>query len=145
MSSRFFIPMGAGLAGLGLVLLGGAAMADGAKLTTMDGVYAPAQAARGKALFEDHCTKCHTQTLEGGDMAPPLTGKYFFANWEGMTMNDLVDKIHTQMPMDDPGSLSLPQATDIAAYILSKGGLPAGKAELPADTKALTGIAIKTH
>jgi mono/diheme cytochrome c family protein len=139
MHIRFFV-----LAALG-ILIGGAALAQTAKRTTLDGVYTTAQAARGKAQFQTHCVKCHSADLEGSDMAPPLTGKDFFANWEALTVNDLVDKIHTQMPMDDPGSLDLPTATAIASYILSKGGLPAGKTELPADSKAQAQIVIKTH
>lgn len=133
------------LAGLGMALIGGTALAQAPKRSTMDGVYTAAQAARGKAQFEEHCAKCHSANLSGSDMAPPLTGKDFFANWELLTVNDLVDKIHTQMPMDNPGSLDLPTATDIASYILSKGGLAAGKAELPADSKAQAQIVIKTH
>jgi mono/diheme cytochrome c family protein len=133
------------LASLGTILIGSAALARAPKRTTLDGVYTAAQAARGKAQFETHCVKCHSANLEGSDVAPPLTGKDFFANWEALTVNDLVDKIHTQMPMDNPGSLDLPTATAIASYILSKGGLPAGRADLPADSKAQAEIVIKTH
>ena len=45
-------------------------------------------------------------------------------------MADLINRVHTTMPMDDPGKLSTPSVTNVVAYLLQQNGMPAGNAEL---------------
>src|SRR5271169_4792725 len=48
--------------------------------TANDGVYTDAQAARGKALYQQQCARCHGEALGGGN-APPLAGSEFITAW----------------------------------------------------------------
>jgi cytochrome c2 len=106
-----------------------------------DGVYTTMQAQRGQALYTTECRACHGATLEGG-LGPPLTGASFLRIWNGRSLADLVDKIEHTMPATKPGTLSRPQAADLAAHLLQVGGFKTGAAELPANA-ALSEIAIR--
>lgn len=90
------------------------------------GVYSAAQATRGKALFADQCVACHGEMMEGV-VGPPLAGNDFLKDFAGMSVSDLVDKIVATMPQQAPGTITRPQATDLAAYILQVGNFPAGQ------------------
>jgi mono/diheme cytochrome c family protein len=132
MTTRFAFLIGA-LAVVGIV---GAGQANGVLLaqpprTTWSGVYSVGQAQRGDAIFADHCASCHGTDLSGGGFTPALVGTAFTANWDNLTLDDLLDRIRTTMPQDKPGTLSRQQNTDLVAFILNKGGFPAGDAELP--------------
>jgi mono/diheme cytochrome c family protein len=105
-----------------------------------DGVYTAEQAKRGEALYAQHCAACHGNALEGGEMAPPLAGGAFGANWNGLTMGDLSERIRISMPQNNPGSLSRQQVSDILAFMLSVGNFPAGKTELARETEVLKQI-----
>ena len=116
------------------ILAGGTvALQAQAARSVWSGVFTSAQADRGKALFMDNCAKCHGETLAGDEAAPQLAGSQFLSNWNGESVADLVDRIHTSMPADDPGKLSVASATDIASFILSSNQIPAGATELPRD------------
>ena len=105
--------------------------------TIWTGVYSDAQSKRGDDAYAAKCAVCHGNSLEGGDMAPPLTGSDFFGDFTGQTLADLVNKITTSMPSDNPGTTTPATATDIVAFILKSNMAPAGTAELPADLKVL--------
>ncbi len=127
------------------ILTGGIAslQAQGAPgRSSWSGVFTAAQAERGHQLFNDNCAKCHGATLAGDEMAPQLAGPDFLSNWNGETVADLVNRIHSTMPADDPGKLSAAQATDIATFILSANQMPAGATELPRDAQLQTQIRI---
>ena len=109
-----------------------------------DGVYSAEQAKRGEAVYGEQCSACHGGALEGGEMAPPLAGGTFNANWTGLTMGDLSERIRVSMPQNNPGSLNRQQCADILAFMLSVGNFPAGKTELPRDTEALKQIAFES-
>jgi cytochrome c len=111
--------------------------------TVWDGVYNEAQAKRGEATFVDACSNCHGRTLEGADMTPPLTGGAFMANWDGLSVGDLTDRIRVSMPLDRPGSLSRQDNADVVAYILRFNQFPGGNEELPRDIQALKQILFK--
>ncbi len=111
--------------------------------TVWDGVYSETQAKRGEGIFVDACSNCHGRTLEGADMTPPLTGGAFLANWDGLSLGDLTDRIRISMPLDRPGALSRQENTDVVAYILRFNQFPAGKEELPRDTQTLKQITFK--
>jgi mono/diheme cytochrome c family protein len=104
--------------------------AQGAMRSIWDGVYTSAQADKGKALFGDNCAKCHGFALEGNDEIPALKGSHFISDWEGQTVADLIDRVHSTMPMDDPGKLSTPSATLVVTYLLQQNQMPAGSTEL---------------
>jgi mono/diheme cytochrome c family protein len=126
---------------LGCVAFGLAALAQDAPTRSVwDGVYAPDQATRGLALYNKECAACHGQSLSGGEEAPPLSGGGFTANWNGLTVGDLFERIRVSMPEGRPGTLSRQQNADILAYILSGNQFPAGKAELVKETELLKQI-----
>lgn len=102
------------------------------------GVFTAEQAGRGKAAYEAHCAACHGGTLAGLEMAPALSGPAFMANWTGVSVGELADRIQTSMPADAPGSLSRRRVADLVAYLLSVGGFPTGAAELPSDPSLAT-------
>jgi len=96
-----------------------------------DRIYSDAQATRGQQVYQKQCVTCHGPALEGV-VGPPLAGDGFLAVWSARTLADLVDKIEQTMPPGQPGSVSRPQAIDLAAFILRSGKLPAGQSELGA-------------
>jgi S-disulfanyl-L-cysteine oxidoreductase SoxD len=110
-----------------------------------DGVYTTAQADRGKAVFDSRCQSCHLADLVGGEPeegtpAPPLVGDDFEKQWDGHPLKELVDKIHADMPADEPGALTLQQSVDVLADILRRKKFEAGSSELPTDDAGLSGI-----
>ena len=92
-----------------------------------DGVYTEEQAKRGEPIYRKECASCHGEMLTGGESAPPLTGGAFLANWNGLTVGDLFDRIRKTMPQSAPGRLTRQQDSDILAFMLSANKFPAGK------------------
>ena len=109
-----------------------------------DGVYTAEQAKRGADLYSNECASCHGLALNGGEMAPPLTGGEFLSNWNGLTVGDLFDRIRQTMPADRPGSLNREKDADIVAHILSMNQFPAGSQELERQTEVLKQIRIES-
>jgi mono/diheme cytochrome c family protein len=107
-----------------------------------DGVFNQAQVERGRTAYNAQCARCHGETLGGGENSPALVDDVFFAFWGGKTVGDLVEYTRTTMPSDGPGKISRKRCTDIAAYLLSTNGFPAGDQELPAELDALKHITI---
>lgn len=108
-----------------------------------DGVYTSEQAARGRATFEEACTRCHGRDL-AGTTAPALTGTQFQQSWGGGTIEVLFAKIRDTMPPGFGTVLDDRQKLEIVAYILKANGFPAGLSELgPGDTLARTRILAK--
>ena len=110
---------------------------DQEKRSVWSGVYSTEQAERAEGVYAQACAACHGPMLDGGEMAPPLAGSSFNANWNGMTLGDLMERTRTAMPQNNPGSLSRQQYADILALMLATGKFPAGQAELPRDTELL--------
>ena len=129
-------------------LTAGAWLADGAQdaapgaapRSVWDGVYTKAQAERGKELYATHCLACHGESLEGNGPAKALSGAEFAANWNGITMDAMLDRTRTSMPLDKPGTLSRQQVADLLAFVLSANKFPAGEDELPRQAEVLTQI-----
>lgn len=107
----------------------GAVSLMGQNRSVTEGVYSSAQASRGQALYKAQCAGCHGNALEGTN-GPPLVGSDFLANWSAKPLTGFVDKIQKTMPFTLPGSLSVAQSTDLAAYILQAGKFPSGQTEL---------------
>jgi len=122
-----------------------AAVNQDTQRSVWDGVYTEEQAKRGEVAFVQACSNCHGRTLEGADMTPALTGGAFMANWDGLTVGDLFDRIRISMPADRPGSLSRQENVDVVAFILRFNQFPSGKEELPREIQTLKTIAIKAQ
>lgn len=126
-------------------LTAGAWLADGAQdappgaasRSVWDGVYTQGQAERGKELYATHCRACHGESLEGNGPAKALIGPEFTANWNGITMDAMLDRTRTSMPLDKPGTLSRQQVADLLALVLSANKFPAGEYELPRQAEVL--------
>lgn len=76
-------------------------------------------------------------------MTPPLTGGAFMANWDGLTVGDLAERVRTTMPLTAPGSLSRQDTADTVAYMLRFNEFPPGKEELPREVPLMKEILIK--
>lgn len=105
-----------------------------------DGVYTEEQAKRGEPVYHKECAPCHGDSLAGGESAPPLSGGAFLANWNGLTLGDLFDRIRKTMPQNAPGKLTKQQNADVLAYTLSVNKFPSGKAELSKQSEFLKEI-----
>jgi cytochrome c len=105
-----------------------------------EGVYTEEQAKRGETIYSKECAACHGAMLTGGESAPPLTGGAFLANWNGLTMGDLFDRIRKTMPQSNPGRLTRQQDADILAFMLSVNKFPSGKTELYRQSEMLKEI-----
>ena len=121
------------LAGIFIGLLFGAILHGQGAPEGWAGTYTEVQAKRGEALYAGNCSACHGQDLSGGDRGPGVTGTGFMARWEGRTIGDLLDYVHTLMPLNSPGGLSRQQSADIVAFLISKSGIPTGSSELGGD------------
>ena len=101
------IPMGSTIKGRGLL-----------KLT------APAHvsAAHGATVYAHQCQVCHGATGQGvPGMFPPLWGPHSFNDGAGMSkVAKMAAFVKANMPATSPGSLSVQQAYDVAAYVNSK-------------------------
>jgi S-disulfanyl-L-cysteine oxidoreductase SoxD len=122
----------------------GAAQQPAPARSVWDGVYTAEQAKRGETLYAQYCSSCHGSTFEGGEMAPPLAGGSFNANWNGLSLGDLAERIRISMPQNSPGSLSRQQYVDILATMLGGGEFPQGKNELPREVEVLKQIAFES-
>ena len=120
-----------------------ARQADRAAHSVWDGTYTKEQAKRGEVLYAQHCSSCHGPELLGNDEAAPLTGSAFLANWDGLSVEDLTERIRVSMPPNNLGKLSRQQITDIISYTLSFNSFPAGKAELSPKSELLKQIRIE--
>lgn len=109
-----------------------------------DGVYTEEQAKRGDEVYKKECAACHGAELTGCESAPPLTGGAFQANWNGLTLGDLFDRIRKTMPQSKPGSLTRQQNSDVLAFMLSVNKFPAGKTELYRQSEMLKEIRFET-
>jgi S-disulfanyl-L-cysteine oxidoreductase SoxD len=95
-----------------------------------DGVYTEEQAKRGETVYLKECGMCHGDKMTGGESSPPLTGGAFLANWNGLTVGDLFDRVRKTMPQTTPGHLTRQQTADVLAHLLSMNKFPSGKTEL---------------
>src|SRR5258705_8843521 len=115
----------------------GAQQADKAPRSVWDGAFTKEQAKRGEGLYAQNCSSCHGPDLSGNDEAAPLTGSAFLANWDGLTVGDLTERVRVSMPPNNLGKLSRRQIADILSYVLSVNSFPAGKTELDPKTELL--------
>ena len=107
-------------------------------------VYTETQAARGEALYQNHCAFCHLDDLSGF-RGLPLTGPEFIARWNepGVTLENFLSFVSSSMPQEEPGTLQPQEYLDVAAYILQSNGYPTGERELTAEPSVLRAIRIE--
>ena len=134
------------VAGASLAVIGvfhAATGAQEASRSVWDGVYTEEQAKRGAALYARECASCHGTDLTGADEVPALSGPAFLANWNGLTVGDLSERVRRSMPPSKPGQLNRQQIADILCHVLSANGFPADKTELEPKTELLKQIRIE--
>ncbi len=102
--------------------------------TTMDGIFTVAQAERGKGLFTSLCERCHS--------VQEFAGKSFDSIWAGVPAAALYARIANTMPLDQPGSLGIPQVTALMAHIFNENGMPAGDKPLEGDVDWLMTVSL---
>jgi mono/diheme cytochrome c family protein len=105
-----------------------------------DSVYTDSQTVRGDSLYQAVCIKCHGPTLAGTPDGNPLSGADFVANWDGLTIDQIYDKIRDEMPPDNPKTIPHELVPDVLAFILKKNGFPAGAKPLPDNRDTLKTI-----
>lgn len=120
-----------------------ARQADKGTRSVWDGVYTKDQQTRGERLYAQHCSSCHGPDLAGNDEAAPLVGSAFLANWDGLSVGDLTERVRVTMPPNNVGKVSRQQITDILSYMLSFNSFPAGKTELDPKTELQKQIRIE--
>jgi thiosulfate dehydrogenase len=77
-------------------------------------------AAAGRAVFTEHCARCHGPEGAGTTLAPPLWGANSFAIGAGMArLQTIAAFIRWNMPYDRPGQLTDQQSFDVAAFVLA--------------------------
>jgi mono/diheme cytochrome c family protein len=107
-----------------------------------DGLYTEPQASRGAEEYAARCASCHSADLRGNSNSPSLIGLSFMFIWEGRSLGELFTKMSTEMPTDQPGSLSQQSYAAILAFILQSNEFPAGDNELSSSSDALASILI---
>jgi thiosulfate dehydrogenase len=84
----------------------------------------PPDSSAGAAIYATKCQACHGADGAGNAAAnfPPLWGATSFNDGAGFDMMDtrLAPWVRANMPLGAPGSLSDQEASDVAAYVLSK-------------------------
>lgn len=116
-----------------------AAMLSGQTPGPSSVAFTPAQAARGSALYQQRCADCHGEDVngDGNGITPALFGLTFAANWGGLPLSSLVERIQVEATQSKPAGLSRQQQVDVLAFLLQMNEIVAGSSELPADLNAL--------
>jgi hypothetical protein len=100
--------------------------------TVWDGVYTETQAQRGARAYQQLCSRCHRENLEGEGKAPALVGARFFDRWSLLSVHDLFFAIqitmsHSQEHLFEPSE----RVGDIVSFVFRANKIPAGTNELP--------------
>ncbi len=113
-------------------------------LAQPNGLFTDAQAARGQALYDSKCGKCHGNQLDNGTAAALIGGK-FTAKWAGKSVDDLYYITKTQMPYGAAGTLKDQEYIDVVAFMLKANGYKSGAQELKADPAVLKKLTIEAQ
>ena len=105
------------------------------------GLFTAAQAAAGRAAYEQVCAECHRNDLRGTAHGTELTGVGFMSVWDARPARALFEYLREEMPPGAGGSLEDETYLGIAAYILQANGLAAGEQPLSAATEVAIGEA----
>ncbi len=101
----------------------------GAPWDANEAYYTTAQAARGAALYQQHCEKCHAGGYKN----------HARMKFQGKAAYPSVYYLFRRMQDQPPQTRSITQRerADIVAYMLQTSGFPAGPAELTPDFEAM--------
>ena len=102
--------------------------------TIWDGIYTPAQAERGRQIYERVCGYCHRSDLDGGENGAPSLKAGFLARWRKRSLSELVLLVMNTMPQGSPGTISAQDYLDVISFIFKKNLVPAGATELDRDS-----------
>lgn len=106
-----------------LVAVGAAAGARSIAVAQADVSTTPdARIAAGKTVYLEKCARCHGDSLEGRDHAPPLIGAPFKVQWQEKVARALYRRILSTMPLDTPGALTEQEALSVVVYCLARNG-----------------------
>jgi thiosulfate dehydrogenase len=76
---------------------------------------------RGGGAFQAKCARCHGPDGAGTALAPPLWGRDSYNIGAGMArVQTLAAFLHELMPQDNPRTLTVQEAYDLAAYVNSR-------------------------
>ena len=101
--------------------------------TVWSGVYTEAQAAQGRAQYDESCSRCHASDLSG-NVGGSLKGDVFIRDWGGKNLEMFYQRMKTTMPRGAAGSLGDAAYLNVVAYVLQANGFPANPmAELKPD------------
>jgi cytochrome c len=151
---ELFGSCGSLLCATALVLITSVALAQqeggarGAKASVWSGAYTAAQAKRGAEFYSGACAQCHGPNLNGAGQpdlppSPAIARATFLRKWAGKPVSELFVYVRTQMPPDNPGTLTDQQAIDAVAHMFAVSNIPPGDKELPPDPKALADVVIE--
>jgi len=98
------------------------------------------QAEAGSAVYAERCASCHGETLDDGEVAPPLKGAAFRERWRAETPDILFNLTADTMPQDQPGVLDDASYAAVLAFLYRENGSSAGADALPADPDILAGL-----
>ena len=119
-----------------LVAVGILAVTPDGGVTQEQVTYLEAQAANGGAAYNRNCAECHQEDMGGSFEAPELAGPNFRNFWSGRPVNELIEMV-AFMPPDEEGTLGEGVYTNIAAYILSRNGIPSSDQALAYNSTGL--------
>jgi alcohol dehydrogenase (cytochrome c) len=109
----------------------GNAQSPGTPASSDAGIFTPAQAARGKMVYEQTCAACHGAALTGGS-ARALVGDAFRSDWgrPGLTVDDFFYIVRTTMPPKQATTLPPDDHAAATAYVLQANGYRPGTTAL---------------
>src|ERR1700687_1950050 len=61
-----------------------------------------AQAAAGRATYQERCASCHVEDLGGRFEAPQLAGSDFLTQWGDRTAGELISFMKLTLPPENP-------------------------------------------
>jgi mono/diheme cytochrome c family protein len=104
--------------------------------------YTRAQAARGEQVYQQRCAACHGEDVngDGNGITPALFGPAFAANWGGLPLSELLQRIQLEAGQSKPAGLTRAQQADVLAFLLQVNEIVEGPTELPADLGALSRV-----
>lgn len=104
--------------------------------------FTAAQAAAGRAAYQQTCEVCHGVNLDDGPLGAPLTGDAFMRKYGGQPVRLLFDVTRTTMPSSNPGSLPAETYAALVAFLLERNEIVAGDAPLTPDPARLASMQV---
>jgi mono/diheme cytochrome c family protein len=98
----------------------------------------------GTEIFQQKCSSCHGESMQGGDHGPSLRDDRFWEEWEGQPARSLYSRIISTMPLDDPGGLAEQDVIKLVDHIVMTGGGDLGD-KLPEKPNDLNNIKLHRH